>query len=198
MLTSYRFGAAGVANYHISLVLTSCVAMGALLFAFLGTWLLDKWGRRNCLLFALLGMSSLMAILTGLQWNGTPKTTPAIGASVAMIIIFRYIYTVGMTPSEALYPIELLPYHLRAKGQAWASLVNTAALFASTYATPAALAALGAKYYLVYVGHGILQAVIVYFCFPETKGKTIEEIDAVFQSANPIKASLAAARKVKI
>ncbi len=172
--------------------------MGALLFAFLGTWLLDKWGRRSCLLFALLGMSSFMAILTGLQWNGTPKSSSTIGASVAMIIIFRYIYTVGMTPSEALNPIELLPYHLRAKGQAWASLISTAALFASLYATPAALAALGAKYYLVYVGLDLLQTVIVYFCFPETKGKTLEEIDAVFRSSNPIKASLAAAKRVKI
>lgn len=172
--------------------------MGAVVFAFVGTWLLDKWGRRNCLLFALLGMAGFMAILTGLQWHGTPKNSSTVGASVAMIICFRYIYTIGMTPSEALYPIELLPYRLRAKGQAWASLINTAALFASTYATPAALASLGAKYYLVYVGLDILQSVIVYFCFPETKGKTIEEIDAVFMSPNPIKASLAAAKKAKI
>ncbi|KAL1861767.1 hypothetical protein VTK73DRAFT_6917 [Phialemonium thermophilum] len=172
--------------------------MGALCFAFLGTWLLDKWGRRNCLLFALTGMAALMAILTGLQWHGTPKESSKIGASVAMIIIFRYIYTVGMTPSEALYPIELLPYRLRAKGQAWASLVSTAALFASLYATPAALATMGAKYYLVYVGLDILQSFVVYFCFPETKGKTIEEIDSIFRSPNPIKASLAAAKKAKI
>ncbi|KAH8802497.1 general substrate transporter [Xylogone sp. PMI_703] len=192
------FGAAGVKNYHISLLLTSCVAMGALVFAFVGTWLLDKWGRRNCLLFALLGMASLMAILTGLQWNGTPKENSKIGASVAMIIIFRYIYTIGLTPSEALYTIELLPYRLRAKGQAWASLISTAALFGSLYATPSALATLGSKYYLIYVGLDLMQAVIVYFFFPETKGKTIEEIDAVFNSANPIKASLAAAKKAKI
>ena len=169
------FSAAGVANFHISLLITVCVAMGALCFAFFGTWLLDAWGRRPCLLFALIGMAITMAILSGLQWNGTPKVTAQVNASIAIIIIFRFIYTIGMTPSESLFTVELLPHNIRAKGQAFACLWNTLVLFASVYAAPTALANLGAKYYLVFVGLNIMQTFIVYFVFPETRGMSFAQ-----------------------
>ena len=60
-------------------------------------------------------------------------------ASVAIIMLFRFTYAIGMTPVETSYAVEMLPHAIRAKAQGLTSLILTAALYASTYASPVAL-----------------------------------------------------------
>ena len=47
--------------------------------------------------------------------------------------------------------------------------------------TPYAFKTLGWKYFFVYVATNMSNAVVSYFLFPETKGKTLEEIGKPFQ-----------------
>jgi hypothetical protein len=44
------------------------------------------------------------------------------GAMVAMIYIFQAVYSFGWTPLQALYPVEVLSFEMRAKGMAFSSL----------------------------------------------------------------------------
>jgi hypothetical protein len=44
--------------------------------------------------------------------------------------------------------------------------------------------------YVFFVFWDILEFAIIYFLFVETKGRTLEELDAVFEAKNPRKASL--------
>jgi len=162
---------AGIKNVHISLLVTCITSTVALCLALLGSWLLDKWGRRTSLLLALGGMAIFLAILAGLQSPGAHMTTSETNGSVAFIMLFRFAYALGMTPVEALYHIEMLPHGIRAKAQGFASIISTATLFASTYASPVALQNLKWKYYFVFVGLDVMWFVVVFFFYPETKGK---------------------------
>jgi len=76
----------------------------------------------------------------------------------------------GMTPVEALYAVEMLPHHIRAKAQGVTQLFSTAALFASTYASPVALQNLGWKYYFVFIGLDTMWFFVIWYFYPETKG----------------------------
>jgi len=52
--------------------------------------------------------------------------------------------------------------------------------------TPIGFATIGSRYYIVFA---VINAVIVpsvYFFFPETKGRSLEEIDAIFAQSNNI------------
>lgn len=201
---------AGIKNVHISLLVTCITSTVALFLALCGSWLLDKWGRKTSLLFALAGMALTLSILSGLQSPGPKMTQSETNASVAIIMLFRFTYALGMTPVEALYAIEMLPHAIRAKAQGLNSLILTAALFASTYASPVALQNLKWKYYFVFIGLDTMWFIIVYFLYPETKGvfplnpvancsgRTIEEMQAIFESPNPVKASREAARRAEL
>jgi len=163
---------AGITNFHMSLLVTSIVSTVAIGLALYGTWLLDKWGRKTSLLFALGGMTTTLAILAGLQSTTPHTTTSEKNASVAFICLFRFTYALGMTPLESLYGLELLPQNIRAKAQAINYICLTAAVFASQYATPVALQNLAWKYYFVYIGLDTMWFVVVWFFYPETKGRT--------------------------
>jgi Sugar (and other) transporter len=161
---------AGIKNVHISLLITCITSSVALCLALLGSWLLDKWGRKTSLLFALGGMAITLSVLSGLQSPGPKMTQNETNASVAIIMLFRFTYALGMTPVEALYALEMLPHAIRAKGQGLTSLILTAALFASTYASPVALQNLKWKYYFVFIGLDTMWFIVVYLFYPETKG----------------------------
>jgi hypothetical protein len=49
------------------------------------------------------------------------------------------------------------------------------------YLNPVALAALAWRYYFVYIGCLISFVAIIWFLFPETKGRSLEEIAEVFE-----------------
>jgi len=189
---------AGIKNVHISLLVTCITSTVALFLALCGSWLLDKWGRKTSLLFALAGMAITLSVLSGLQSPGKNMTQNETNASVAIIMLFRFTYALGMTPVEALYAIEMLPHNIRAKAQGLNSLILTAALFASTYASPVALQNLQWKYYFVFIGLDTMWFIIVFLFYPETKGRTIEEMQAIFESPHPVKASREAARRAEL
>lgn len=71
-------------------------------------------------------------------------------------MLFLFTYTLGMTPVEALYAIEMLPH---AKAQGLNSLILAAALFASTSASLVAFQNRKRKYYFVCIG---LECHVVY------------------------------------
>jgi MFS family permease len=162
---------AGIKNFHITLLVTAITGSVALCLALCGAWLLDKWGRKTSLLVALAGMAITLSVVAGLQSPGPAAMTHAeTNAGVAMIMLFRFTYALGMTPIESLYHLEMLPHNIRAKAQGINSIINTAALFASTYASPVALQNLKWKYYFVFIGLDTMWFIVILLFYPETKG----------------------------
>jgi hypothetical protein len=91
---------------------------------------------------------------------------------------------------QSLYPVEILSYNARAKGMAYLAFMNNAVKVMNTYVPPIAIANSGWKYYLLYVIWDAFGIVIIYLFFIETRGWSLEEIEALFQFKNPVKASL--------
>lgn len=203
-------GQAGIKNVHISLLITCITSTVALGLALLGSWLLDKWGRKASLMFALAGMAITLAVLAGIQSPGVNMTQSETNASIAITMLFRFTYALGMTPVEALYAIEMLPHAIRAKAQGFTSLISTAAIFASTYASPVALQNLKWKYYFVFIAVDVVWFFVIWLLYPETKGiiprsnmahllgRTLEEMQTIFDSPSPVKASKEAAKRAEL
>ncbi|KAL6893387.1 general substrate transporter [Trichoderma evansii] len=173
-------------------------------WAILGAFLVDRVGRRSLLVFSFtactvvwLGMtiasSRLAASQDGVDSAGHPIfTNPAASkASLAMIFIFGAVYSVGITPLQALYPVEVLSFEQRAKGMAFSSFATNAAGLLNQFAWPVSMKNIGWKTYIVFTIWDAFQAAIVYFYLPETKGRTLEELDEIFDDPNPVKASTA-------
>lgn len=91
---------------------------------------------------------------------------------------------------QTLYPAEVLAYNSRAKGMAYLAFMNNAVKVMNTYVPPIAIANSGWRYYILYVVWDAFGIVVIYLFFVETGGWSLEEIEDLFNSKNPVKASL--------
>ncbi|KAL7946926.1 general substrate transporter [Trichoderma barbatum] len=175
------------------------------IFAILGACYVERLGRRPLLIFAFVGCSltwvgmSIASSLFAKSGGGlNPDGSTSVGTNVAaskaslgLIFIFGSIFSIGITPLQSLYPMEVFSYEMRAKGSALSTLVISAAMLLNQFAWPVALRKITWKTYIIFAIWNMLQAATIYFFIPETKGRTLEELDEVFESSSPVKASLA-------
>jgi len=172
-------------------------------FAILGALLVDRVGRRPLLLFSFTACTVIWLAMTiasaefaksggGIAPDGSAMqgtNTAASKASLAFIFMFGSFYSVGITPLQALYPVEVLSFEMRAKGMAFSSLAVNAAGLLNQFAWPVSMRNIGWHTYIIFTIWDAIQVVIVYLLLPETKGRTLEELDEFFEAKNPVKMS---------
>lgn len=95
---------------------------------------------------------------------------------VAMLFLFYTFFNLAFNALLYSYPVEVLPYHIRAKGFSILMFAGKAGNFVNSLLNPIGLEALGWKFYLVYVGWLCVETVCVYFLIVETKGPSLEAI----------------------
>ncbi|KAJ5674155.1 hypothetical protein N7462_009594 [Penicillium macrosclerotiorum] len=141
----------------------------------------ERYGRRilwllgTCLMLFFL---SIMTIVAGLFQE---KHITAAGlAVVPMIFLFFSGFNLAYSPLFIAYPAEILPFQLRAKGMAITLSTDAVACFFNQYVNPVAFSVMQWKYYIVYIGCLIFFLAMVYFFFPETKGRSLEEVSRIF------------------
>ena len=131
----------GAISYFISAVLTNAgvtneitqlninLGLNCMQFALalVGAGLVDRVGRRPLLLFANIGVSIVWigAIIASAN-NAKTQSAPSGAGVVAMIFLFDAIFSVGYTPLQALYPVEVLSFEMRAKGMAFSNFATSA------------------------------------------------------------------------
>ncbi|KAF2503352.1 general substrate transporter [Lophium mytilinum] len=143
--------------------------------------LIDRIGRRTLWLTCALGM-----LLSYIGWTILASVFArtgdhAVGNSViAFVFIYSFFYDIGFTPLLQTYAIEIFPYTLRGRGFT-VSLVSTyVGLIIGQFVNPIALGDIGWKYYIVFCILIFMLLVFVYLFFPETSGKSLEEIAICF------------------
>ncbi len=92
---------------------------------------------------------------------------------ITFVFIFGAIYSVGITPLQALYPVEVLSFEMRAKGMAFSSLAVNAAGLLNQFAWPVAMRNIGWRTYIIFTIQDALQAAVIWWLIPETKGRTV-------------------------
>lgn len=89
----------------------------------IGACFVDKIGRRPMLIWTNVACCVCwigVTVSTSVQFNTQSKASSQ--ATIAMVYIFQICYSFGWTPLQALFPVEVLSYEMRAKGMAFSSL----------------------------------------------------------------------------
>lgn len=144
---------------------------------------IDKVGRRPLAIVGGVGGGcawTVMAALTGV-YSKDWKANPAAGwAAVAMAFVFILVYGVSYSPLGWCLPAEVFPNASRAKGVALSTATVWLCNFIVGVATPPMLEDIGFGTYIFFGAWCYLAGVWAYFLVPETKGKTLEQMDEVF------------------
>ncbi|EKM59909.1 uncharacterized protein PHACADRAFT_250708 [Phanerochaete carnosa HHB-10118-sp] len=128
---------------------------------------------------------SLLLIFTG--WtvasarysiNGDQAASRAV---IAFIFLYSPAYNLGYNALTYTYLVELFPYHVRSKGIAVFQWWGRAAGFFNQFVNPIGIANAGWKYYISYCIFLLFEVFFVYFLFPETSGRSLEELAFLFE-----------------
>ncbi|KAJ5899246.1 hypothetical protein N7495_003990 [Penicillium taxi] len=152
-----------------------------LVFAVGGANISGRYGRRILWLSAttlMLIFLSTAAVMAGLF--AELHILSAGITVVPMLFLFCGAYDVAYMPLFIAYPAEILPFQLRAKGLAITLTTDSLACFFNQYVNPVAFGTLGWKYFLVYSAFLVFVLGVVYFIFPETQDKSLEDVSRIF------------------
>ncbi|OQV05524.1 hypothetical protein CLAIMM_10251 [Cladophialophora immunda] len=131
----------------------------------LGFWF-DRIGRRN-------------ACSSPFEKSGNTNLGLAKGINVG-IYLTVFGYAAIMNTFGTTYASEIMPTKIRATGVACGYIVFNCMGVLMTQTAPLAIAAMTWKYFIIWLVLDCVYVVIVYFFYPETKGRTLEELAGVF------------------
>ncbi|KZT53877.1 general substrate transporter [Calocera cornea HHB12733] len=182
----------GVTSTNTQLLLNIIYALVGWVFATGGARFLDTVGRRPMFLGSIGAMAICLAIVAGGAAGFTHTGSKACSyASIFFVYMFGATFAVSLTPMQPIYPGEVLSNDMRAKGMGVMQISSGVASFINTFAAPVALNNIGYWFYAFFAFFDVFEFLFVYFLFVETKGRTLEELEVVFNSPNPAKASIA-------
>lgn len=109
-------------------------------------------------------------------------TTNIAGQKAAIFAIFLFIlfWSSFLDASQFLYLSEIFPMHIRAEGMALGMSALYLADIAVLIAGPIALDKIKWKFFLVFIIPTAVEWLCVFFFFPETKQRSLEDINAAF------------------
>jgi Na+/melibiose symporter-like transporter len=136
-------------------------------------------------------MAFCLAIVTGCTKLSVDYSNgPAGRAGIFFIYLFSVVFSFCLVPLLPFYIAETLPTENRAKGTAIGQVVGSAASILGQYTTAIAIGSIGYYYYIVFIFWDLIEFIIIYLFFVETKERTLEEINDIFDAPDPVKKSL--------
>jgi SP family sugar porter-like MFS transporter len=166
------FAAAG---YQISGILFNIVITGvvSLVFTLVALATIDRYGRRFLLLFGVSGLALIYTVLGTfyrLHVQGMPM--------LVLVLAAMACYSMSLAPVVWVVIAEIFPNRIRGGAMSIAVTALWTACFVLTYTFPSLNAALGTSgVFWTYAAICIAGLLLIYFRLPETKGKTLEEIE---------------------
>ncbi|KAK8706586.1 hypothetical protein V6N13_050144 [Hibiscus sabdariffa] len=184
------FEKAGIKSSNHKLLATMAVGFVKTIFILVATFFLDKIGRRPLLLSSAAGIVISLAML-GLSLTvigqSDQKVTWAIGLCITMVLSNVAVFSIGMGPVTWVYSTEILPLRLRAQGASIGVAVNrgTSGLVSMTFISLYEAITIGGAFFL-YTGAAVVAFCYFYAFFPETRGRTLEEMEGLFEVTNMV------------
>ncbi len=169
------------------------VGLTNVLATFIAVAYIDRFGRRPLLLMGLTGMFvSLCAV--GLGFATQSSADPAAGASIvgiitiAGLVVFIASFAFSLGPVVWTIISEIYPSHVRGKAVSFATAANWGAAFlvAQFFLTLTGGIGDSATFFL-FAGMCVLGFIFVWRYVPETRGRTLEEIQQMWNKGGSIK-----------
>ncbi|KAI6166041.1 general substrate transporter [Pisolithus thermaeus] len=177
------FGQLGLNPNTTSLLATGLYGILNTLGTFPAIVLLDSVGRRPLLMSGALGCCTALLIVGSLvaafgnDWPGHPS---AGRAAIAFVYFYGVNFAYSWAPIGWVLPSEVFPLYLRSTGISITTSCTWMSNFIIGLVSPRMLAQIGhGGTYFFFAAFAILAFISAYF-YPETKGKTLEEMDTAF------------------
>ena len=155
-------------------------------------WGIEKFGRRALLLYGAAVMCVCEFLVAIIGVTISVQNQAGQKALIALVCIYIAAFASTWGPIAWVITGEIFPLNIRAKAMSLSVASNWLWNFAIGYATPylvnpgAGNANLGVKVFFIWGSTCAGCLVFTYFCIPETKGLSLEQVDLLYQNSTPI------------
>jgi sugar porter (SP) family MFS transporter len=146
-------------------------------------FLIDKVGRKPLLLAGAVGTFISLIIVGGVigRYGDTIKDHPAAGwAGIAFVYIYDVNFSYSWAPIGWVLPSEIYNLGNRSKAMSLTTSSTWMCNFIIGLVTPDMMESIGYGTYLFFAAFAAIAFAFTWFVIPETRGKSLEEMDAVF------------------
>lgn len=176
------FEFAGFSSHKVSILATVGVGLVNVLMTLVAIWFLDRLGRKPLLYIGMTGMAISLGIL-GFAFN-----TPTMAGSLKLLTVLSVVgyiasFAISLGPIFWLIIAEIYPLNVRGRAMSLATVANWGCNMVVAYTFLTLTEKLGkAGAFWFYGAVCVLGIVFCYFFVPETKGYTLEKIEAYLRS----------------
>ncbi|KAH6638811.1 general substrate transporter [Boeremia exigua] len=173
-------------------LLAACNSVSYLLFSLIGIPNVERWGRRKMMMYAAAGQFFCYSIITiCIRYNEDTSLSPTRNqqwakGSIAFFFLYYVFFGIGWQGVPWLYPTEINSMAMRTKGAALGTATNWIFNFMVVEITPPGIRTLGWKFYIIWCVFNFAFIPIVFFFYPETAGRTLEDLDRYFAGDAPL------------
>jgi MFS family permease len=144
-------------------------------------WVIDRFGRRACLVGGSVVMGFAM-LINGALPLAYPGNVNKAADVVCIVFIFIYAmgYSLGLGPAAWVYSSEIFPTEVRARGLNFAASGGSIGSILVSQIWPIGIAKLGSGVYFFFAVVNFICVPTIWFLYPETKGRALEDMDSLF------------------
>ncbi|KAI0364809.1 AmMst-1 [Pilatotrama ljubarskyi] len=183
------FASAGVKDPFLVQIGISIVATG---MTFIAMWVVDRCGRRPLLIGGAAVMCLCEFLIAILALTIFVENVAGHKALIGLVCIYDGAFAATWGPVAWVVTGEIFPLKVRAKGIALSAASNWLWNWALAFATPYLVnngpgdAGLSVKVFFLWGSTCAGCLVFAYFCIPETKGLSLEQVDLLYQNSTPL------------
>ncbi|KAL1981233.1 hypothetical protein VTN96DRAFT_2946 [Rasamsonia emersonii] len=177
------FGQLGLNGYTTSLLATGVYGIVNCLSTLPALFWIDKVGRRVLLMAGAMGTCISLVIvgaILGAYGSRLVDHKAAGWAGIAFIYIYDINFSYSFAPIGWVLPSEIFNLSIRSKAISITTSTTWMCNFIIGLVTPDMLAAITWGTYIFFAAFCLLALGFTYFCIPETRGKTLEDMDLIF------------------
>ncbi|KAK3935284.1 general substrate transporter [Diplogelasinospora grovesii] len=168
--------------------LSALLMMVGILGTAIAAFTLDRVGRRRTLYWGAVALSIILFSIGALNRGAIdhPDLKEQYGtAAAAMVFVYVLIFSSSWLMIPFIYPTEIFPTWLRAKGNAFGVAGWSIGFGGGSLLVPIMFAGIGEKTFYVFGAAMFAYIPLIYCFFPETAGRTLEAMDFLFASKSP-------------
>ncbi|HEV2635248.1 MAG TPA: MFS transporter [Actinocrinis sp.] len=170
-----------------------CVGGINVLLTIVAVWLMDRVGRRPLLLVGTTGMLLGLLTVAGAFLGGSHLTGSAAIVAIVGLMFFQGSFAIGLGPVFWLLIAEIYPLKVRGTAMGIATIANWGADFVVTISFLTLINAIsGVGTFLLFAALTLVALVYFKLKVPETKGRSLQEIETDLDSTHSATAPAAA------
>ncbi|KAK1624037.1 putative MFS monosaccharide transporter [Colletotrichum phormii] len=154
---------------------------------------IDRIGRRWTLYWGSVAQAIAMFLVGGLSRGGlnaraagNDNVANSWGAAAAtMVFLYTFVFGATWLTVPWLYPAEIFPLQVRARGNAWGVVGWSIGNGTLTLVLPYIIGAINESAMYIFAAINVISIPIVWALYPESNQRTLEEIDLLFATDSP-------------